>query len=274
MKKKSAIAFEKIEDVALKIIDAFENCPEIKQVLFTVGATTISPKESYVVELPPLNPEADNLSSKKSVKTLFQQIIIQDPLCKLKQISPTNVSVLFYGPRQTNLPWFLPKPMYKIPTRCRKFEFQLSNSAGPGNHDLTQDYALVEISGLEALDVSILDSSADEPQVGSPDYENMDVAQHSQEDSRTDMPKKRTMDTGTETGHNWSVSGSDTSYTTVPVKKSMKKSDSCSSILSQSSVMQQSPSQRSDLSPTDVFSFTEPEHIWYQLPITIKGYRA
>ncbi|XP_052770088.1 MAD2L1-binding protein-like [Mya arenaria] len=284
--KKAANLVPKIEESMKNIIEAFEICPEIKRVMFTIGATTVSPKEVYVVELPPLNPEAENLPGKVCLRTLFRQLIMQDPLGRVKQISVSSISVLLYGPRHSNLSWFLPKPAYKIPVRGSKFEFQLTNDVGQGSHDLSKDFSIIELSGFEPFNISTNDiswtgtnlfptdsrSESSEESITA-DYVCVDGSIESDSVFNTESDFSSCNNTPKDT----TKESENFEYCASPsnIHKRMKKSSSASSILSQTSVMQQSTSA-SILRTPDLGSgiaLSDTEHIWYQSPITIKGFK-
>jgi hypothetical protein len=150
--KKAVDLVSKLEETKQNVGQAFDICPEIDKVAIAIGATAVSPKEIFVIQLPPLNPDADNLSSKACVKSMFRQLIMQDPLGDVKQISPTNISLLLFAPRKSHLSWFYPKPTYKLPVRGRQFEFSLQSKYGRGSHDLSTNFSIVELSGFEPFD--------------------------------------------------------------------------------------------------------------------------
>ncbi|XP_046571061.1 MAD2L1-binding protein-like [Haliotis rubra] len=146
-----------VMEVMDQVEAAFITCPEVKQVLITMGGTVISPRESFLINLPPLSPEADLVSLKSSVKSLFRQLITHDLLGGVKPISPTHISVLLYAPRDSGIQWFVPKPIFKRPVRGRQFEYNMKcRHHNVGSHDLSCDVSEIEISGIEPLDSSVL----------------------------------------------------------------------------------------------------------------------
>lgn len=306
--KKAVDLVSKLEETKRYVCQAFDVCPEIQKVAVAVGATAVSPKEVFVIQLPPLNPDADNLSGKACVKTLFRQLIMQDPLGNVKQISPTNISLLLYAPRKSELSWFFPKPTYKLPVRGRQFEFNLQSKCGQGTHDLSINFSIVELSGFEPFD-SFLDE-CEEVSCNS----NTDTISHSSEGSVTadyicidsdhdleilntndlkDLPLNRTIgasgsDSVTKSTEEMKSDVSSDPCESTKENKRMKKSESASSILSETSVMSrdsQSSANRSnnvkncsiisyEEENTDTFSLTDSECIWFQSPLLIKGYRC
>ncbi|XP_053385550.1 uncharacterized protein LOC123526237 [Mercenaria mercenaria] len=301
--KKAVDLVNKLEETKQKVCQAFDICPEIHKVAVAIGATAVSPKEIFVIQLPPLNPDADNLSGKACVKSLFRQLIMQDPLADVKQISPTNISLLLYAPRKSKLPWFYPKPTYKLPVRGKQFEFCLQSKCGQGSHDLSTNFSIVELSGFEPFD-SFIDEC--EEISGS-----VDTTSHSSEGSVTadyvciDSDHDLEIVNSTDVKDNspnvtpqFGNSGynTDQSANTTPKycasliesdtrdNKKLRTSSSTSSILSQTSVMSKESENSVTKSKkhcsvmteedTGVFSLTDTEFIWFQSPLLIKGYRC
>lgn len=285
--RKAQDIVQKIEISNRKVLEAFEICPEIQKVAILFGATSVSPKEVYVIEMPPLNPEAENLPSKACIKTLFRHLLAEDPLRDMKQISSTSISVLLYAPRHSGLHSFFPKPVYNIPERGFHVNFNLNSSCGHGNHDLSKDFSVIELSGFEPFDTScdvsvsswtpLKQHSSSEESV-SADYvciesvESMDIV----DDCflNQNISCNYTEHHVDSSGDRESTSGAANSC------KRLKKSSSASSILSQSSVIAKSQlsfgCQKVDFESADtgIFSFTESEYIWFQSPVTMKGYKT
>ncbi|KAL3873481.1 hypothetical protein ACJMK2_036591 [Sinanodonta woodiana] len=160
--KKAEEVIHNTDEICIQLGNAFDTCPEIKSVLILIGATTASPKEIYMISLPPLNPEANNVSYQSCIKTLFRQLITDDVFSCSKEISPTNVTVLLQAPRDSGIKWFLPKSMFKVPQRGMQYHFNftcLYKDPVYYNHNLSQDLDEVEISGIEPLDKSVLEKS-------------------------------------------------------------------------------------------------------------------
>jgi hypothetical protein len=151
-------AVRNLDQIFDMISQAFEICPEIRNILILFGTTPISPKESYLVSLPMFHPEFDCLCLKNSVKTLFRQIVCNDILGDAKSISPTNMIVMIDAPKHSGITWFIPKPNFKLPVRGKRHIFNLSckQPDSPNQSILCNDDA-VEISGIEPLESSTLD---------------------------------------------------------------------------------------------------------------------
>ncbi|XP_052104305.1 MAD2L1-binding protein-like [Mytilus californianus] len=153
-----------LDELFEKLVENFEICPEVRQVLFLLGGTTVSPKECYLITLPPYHPESNNLSSKFCIRYLMKELIMQDFVGKLKDVRTTNAIVMLNAPADSGIKWFLPKPNFTLPSRGTKFSLNLISNPNSDvfNHDLTHEENEIEISGIEPFDVSGLDASLEE----------------------------------------------------------------------------------------------------------------
>lgn len=150
---------------------AFEVCPEIQQAAVLLGGTVITPKESYIFNLPNLCPEADNISLKSSKQALFRHLVGEQVLASDALLSPTTTTVLLNAPRLSALHGFIPKTAYKVPTRGRCLTLNMvCRQPSMVCHDLTYDDYEVEISGIEPLESSAVEVKiASEVKTASPD---------------------------------------------------------------------------------------------------------
>lgn len=150
-----------LEEMFEKLIETFEICPEVRQVLFLLGGTTVSPKETYLINMPPYHPESNNLSSKFCVRYLIKELISQDLVGKLKDLKTTNATIMIRAPIDSGISWFLPKPNFDIPSRGARFHLNLISNPNSDcfNHDLTHEEHEMDISGIEPFEMSALDSS-------------------------------------------------------------------------------------------------------------------
>ena len=257
--KKVEDALSKVEEIVKQVKNAFELCPEIRQVAIVLGATTVSPKEIYVIQFPPLSPEADNLSSKESVKSLFRQLITQDPLGHIKAIPVTNMSVLVNAPRQSLFSWFLPKATYKLPNRGNQFHFNLcSNTGVHGSQDLSRDFSVIDLSGFEPLESSVMDSPMSEVHSStSSDCSGSLSAEYVHIDSEHDIEIVDDCESEDVTPKNLTIE-SMTSDSTVDMSQEGK--GLCGNI---------------DISDADegIYSLTNQEYIWFQSPVVVKGFK-
>ncbi|KAL4237364.1 regulation of exit from mitosis [Mactra antiquata] len=278
--KKAGDCVNKLEQIIENLNQAFHICPEIKQAVISIGATIVSPKEIYVIHLPPLNPDADNLSGKSCIKSLFRQLIMQDPLCDVKQISPTNITLLLSAPRNSNLSWFYPKASYKFPVRGRHFEFHLHSNCGQGRHDLSSNHSAVELSGFNPFDSIIEEDDNTSTEVDSPMSEHSVSADYVCIDSDHDMEVIHSFDVDDTSVCSSSANTSATGEQNHSDRKRMKKFDSKSSILSRSSVLGSNTSGVSNRSmesehdrDTGIFTVSDSDYIWFKSPLVLKGYR-
>ncbi|KAK7468207.1 hypothetical protein BaRGS_00036568 [Batillaria attramentaria] len=161
--RKAKSVISNLDNMFENIIKAFETCPEIQKAVVLLGSTPATPKESYIINLPHLCPEADNISLKSSKQALFQHLVAEQVLSSDLPLGPTNLYVVLCAPRTaSHLPGFIPKASFKVPSRghcltlnmlCRQPTFACQ--------DLTFEDTEVEISGIEplSLECSSLDAT-------------------------------------------------------------------------------------------------------------------
>ena len=276
--KKATDFVQKLDESLQRITEAFEICPEIKKVAISVGATSASPKELYLIHLPPLNPEAENLSGNFCVKVLFRQLLSEDPLRDMKPISPTNIFIFLLAPRQSSLRGFFPKPTYRIPVRGNRVQFHLQSNCGQSSHDLSTDFSIIELSGFEPFDMTCdtstasltnLEHHSSEESV-SADYvcvgPNESLSILDRAPFSTDTPSNKSPDCE----HTPDYDATELVASTSNSCKRLKKSSSASSILSHTSVIAKAEKQ---CNITRDFVFVDSEFIWFQSPVTMKGYK-
>lgn len=285
--KKALGLVNKLEETKTKLSQAFDVCPQVHEVAIALGATAVTPRELFVVQLPPLNPDADNLSTKACVKSLYRQLIVQNPLRDLKEISPTNISLLLYAPRKSDLDWFYPKPAYKLSVRSKQFTFCLQSKCGEGNHDLSTNFSIVELSGFEPFD-SLIDECEEVTSVQtrtnssassiSPDfvYIDSDLNVVDVKDSNNDVTPMDCEDFNPVNANHGNAMNKSGSASSILMSNESGASadggnhtrglcsdrDSCSGIVT------------GDDYVAGNFSLTDTEYIWFQSPIIIKGYRC
>ncbi|XP_055957008.1 MAD2L1-binding protein [Patella vulgata] len=159
--RKASSALENLDLIFENIQKSFEHCPEISQIMIVLGSTVVSPKEMYIIQMPPLSPDAENIVFKSCVRSLFRQLITQDLLGNIKGISPTNMTVLLKAPRGCNIEWFTPKHNFKTSSRGQQFMFNcVCEQPVVLTHDLTHDANEFDISGIDCLDSLDIDMSA------------------------------------------------------------------------------------------------------------------
>ena len=268
----------KVDQTLKGIKDAFDTCPEIKLAAIVLGPTPVSPKEVYQIELPPLNPDADNLPVKSCMKSLFRELVLSDPLGNVKQLHPTNAFLQLYAPRDSNLSWFCPKPLYKLATRGNQFYINLISSYDEGNGDLTKELTSAELSGFELLDTSLLNTSHKDLKTDlatgleSASSESSVSSEYVCIDSDYDYSVNNSQ--GTENDRCISEEGEGEQSLTKTLSRSM----SANSLLSQTSVIKKSQYDNvSNSSSIDVSNSIDydsiDQYIWFQAPVIIKGYR-
>ena len=155
MNNKAKNVISNLDKVFENILKAFETCPEIQQALVLLGSTPVTPKESYIIRLPHMCPEADNLSLKSSKQALFRHLVAEQVLSSDTALGPTNMYVVLCAPRSATLHGFVPKTTFKVPTRGHCLTLNMiCNQPSFCSQDLTMDDTEVEISGIEPLDHS------------------------------------------------------------------------------------------------------------------------
>lgn len=158
--KKSTEVVKNVEEISSRLQQSFEVCPGIQQVLLLLGGTPVSPKESYLLNLPPSQTDTDSLSLKTCRKSIFRKLIMQDVLGRMNSVAPTNVILLVKAPRESDLKWFLPKPSYKVPQRGKKFIFNLvCRSSDEEGMDLSMGEEYLDMSGIDPLESFEIEAS-------------------------------------------------------------------------------------------------------------------
>lgn len=257
--KRTEDALKNTEEMVKQVKRAFEVCPEITQVAIVLGSTAVSPTEIYVIQFPPLNPEADNLSSKEAVKSLFRQLITHDPLGQVKAIPITNMTVLINAPRNSQCSWFLPKATYKIPNRGNQFHFNLlSSSDNHGSQDISRDFSVIDLSGFEPFESSVIDSPMSEVRSSSNSDSSTSLsADYVCIDSEPDIEIVNDSDCDDITPKNLTVS-------------SVTSDSTCDMSEGKSSSFSQEADQ---VSYGRSYSLTDQDYIWFQSPVAVKGFR-
>ena len=272
--KKIEDAIRNVDELVKQVRHTFEICPEITQVAVVLGATIVSPKEIYLLQFPPLSPEADNLSSNEAVKTLFRQLVSQDPLRHIKAIPITNMSVLINAPRNSSCSWFLPKDSYKLPNRGNQFHFNLlSTTDAHGSQDLSRDFSIIDLSGFEPLESSVMDSPISEVTFRSSSTNSDCSASLSAEyvciDSENDIEILDDSDCDDVTPKNLTIASS-TSDITCNTSLPQMSDISQASNLSEETRSLLAPYQRNH---TRMDAVTDSDYIWFQSPTSVKGFR-
>lgn len=240
-----------LDEIFSHIIQAFDNCPEIRQVIFILGSTHVSPKESYLINLPTLNrnTDTDGLPVKTCIKSLFRQLIMQDILENSKPIGTTNLIVLISAPRDSGIEWFLPKPIFKPPERGVQYVLNLNcKEVILSGHDLSKDDCEIEISGIELLELSEMDASMEEIGTG-----NFDISV----DNMLEDYYKEKNTIGTPTIQNLECSGNTTLLNPSKLVEMEENSED----------------SMQDVADEGIYSLCDQEFMWFQAPFYIKGFK-
>lgn len=253
------------------ISQAFEMCPEIRSILILFGTTPISPKESYLLTMPILHPEFDNLSVKNSVKTLFRQIITQDVLGNAKNLSPTNMIVMINAPRNSGITWFLPKPTFKLPVRGRRHVFNLNcKHPHPADHSIVCSDGKAEISGIEPLESSTFDDFS--TQLALSDDEDSE-----QNSTRSLLESFEISQSASATSTMSSSSGLSSSDVTIMEEKNKSNSSIDSSNIPRGAAIDdknEAPIKCAVQSiHTELIEDVLSSYVWFQAPVFVKGYK-
>ena len=135
----------------------------VPQIVLVLGATIVSPKETYVISLPTDFIDGDLLTEKSCVRQLCRKLVTNDIYANAKNVPITNMNVLLQTNRNNRLAGFQPRPNFNVPKRGKQFFINLScsNKADGIGEDLScLDTPDIEMSGIEPLDVSDFDDSA------------------------------------------------------------------------------------------------------------------
>ncbi|XP_041351196.1 MAD2L1-binding protein-like [Gigantopelta aegis] len=259
VERKSQNAVFSLEQLFDNLSQLFERYPEVHQVLILLGGTVVSPKETYLVNLPPTCPDAEPPADRSYVKYLYRQLITQDLLGDVKSISPTNMTVFVRAPRDCGLEWFLPKPAFKVPQKSKQFEFNIScTQSSSSSYNLTQADEEFDISGIQPLSPTDLSTS---------ELSGSSVF-HTDDD---DMAEEPLVLGAADNGYNNSQNTPSCIYSSkffaCPKRHSSTK---CSQQMSNSSDLSEiwtSTDSGFHTDPTDM------DMIWFQSPVVVKGYK-
>ena len=279
--KRAIKAIGNLQQIFKHILCVFELCPEIKQVMLILGGTTISPKESYLINLPPSNPEADNLSLKSSTRTLFRQLIMQDILGGRKSISPTSLTILVNAPRTMEMLWFLPKSAFKMPIRGEKYIIDLIDhcACAPNEHSMMGDH-VIDVSGVEPLESSAIDMSFVEKArclLDATDISGSSCPSEEEGSTLTLLKPFTSSDLSSQTSFSSEASSAkkllpldDDIWLSKSACKKIRTSSACSGETRESFSDGQ---PKCDTNGCDTYSPVS-EFMWFQAPIKFKGYRS
>lgn len=284
--KKISKLITSLEDVFKKLVETFEVCPEIRQILILLGGTVLSPKELYLITFPPYHPESNNVSSKFCVRYFLRELICQDLVGKLKDIRVTNAIIMVKAPQDSGITWFLPKPNFTVPVRGEQFSFNLISKPNSEvfNHDLTYDEHEVEISGIEPFDASSFDLSVEEHMMkmfNLNEFDNSVTNQHDKHPVLASVEKARKLSVNTNIS---SILDEDILLQKIKDDKAVtnKESDGMDEELSVGEKSLSVDRTDNSWSSDDTIlqktidsnkSLYDVDCIWFQAPFIIKGYK-
>jgi hypothetical protein len=224
------------------------------QVLLLLGGTVVSPKEAYVICMPPLCPEADNLRLTSCVKSMYRQLIGHDVMASEQVLPPTNLVLLLRAPRQCGLTWFRAKQMFKLSSRGRQFHLNLVSVAplprdsvvvdtNVNHHDTTHEEAEdIDISGIERIQGSPSGLELDDVSMTKQCESNMSIV-------------------------------NDDSLPHENVEKPQQHDEIRAKYFN--SFLPERPVSRDICHTTmDVCTVGEEDYMWFQAPVVVKGYRG
>ncbi|XP_069117962.1 MAD2L1-binding protein-like [Argopecten irradians] len=241
--KRATNTVKNLDELSSRVLQVFEVCPEIQQVVLMFGGTSVSPKESYLVNLPGINPEAEGLALKTCVKSLYRQLVSQDIMGSSKQIGPTCLRVLLRAPRESGIEWFLPKPTFRVPTRGKKYVMNIcgKHTHNHYSHNITKDEYEIEISGIEPLECS-----------------GMSAAQDDGADNTLSSFSTKWLHDSTDSYNNQSKESVLMSCTTDMITQSVENMQFNDVTIDQDEA---------------VFMLNEEQYMWFQAPLVVKGYK-
>jgi hypothetical protein len=279
--KKISKLITSLEDIFKKLVETFEVCPEIRQILILLGGTVLSPKESYLISFPPYHPESNNVSSKFCVRYFLRELISQDLVGKLKDIRITNAIIMVKAPQDSGITWFLPKPNFTIPVRGEQFCFNLISELTPDSevfiHDLTYDEHEVEISGIEPFDVSSFDVSIEDNMMkmfNLNEFDNSFTNEHDKHPVLASVEKTRKLSVNTNIT---SIHDEDILLQKIKDDKAVtnKQLDGELSVVEKSLSVDRTVNSWSgdDTILQKTIDSNDVDCIWFQAPSIIKGYK-
>ncbi|XP_033735995.1 MAD2L1-binding protein-like [Pecten maximus] len=243
--KRATNTVKNLDELSLHVLQVFEVCPEIHQVLLMFGGTSVSPKESYLVNLPGINPEAEGLPLKTCVRSLYRQLVSQDIMGSSKQIGPTCLRVLLHAPRDSGVEWFLPKPTFRVPMRGKQYVLNISGKHSPSySQNITKDEYEIEISGIEPLECS-----------------NMSIPLEDGID-----------DTLSFFSNKWLHDSTD-SYNNQSEDSVLTNGTPSTDVITQSVENMQFNDDLGQSADEQLFTSKEEQYMWFQAPLVVKGYK-
>lgn len=136
--KKAAKVYEGLECLFHHINKLFSSTI-VNSAMIVLGATAVSPKETYLLTFP-CDPSAKqddsaNISSRVSnsaCRKMIRSLISNQELASFRDISPTSMLLFIQASRTSTVEWFRPKPKFKPPHRGQSCRITLRTAcSGP-----------------------------------------------------------------------------------------------------------------------------------------------
>ena len=156
--KKKENVMKILDDIFEAIESVFIYGGPVKEIIFSMGATIVSPKEIYCLKFPTTFHEGSTLSFKQCSSLLFRKLVSSDFLGDCPHMKPgSKMNILIRAPRNCEIASkkLVPRLVYKEPTRCNRFELNFKCRAPVASAELSRigDFDC-DISGIEPLDLS------------------------------------------------------------------------------------------------------------------------
>jgi len=157
-----------VEALFQVIKDVFDSGDLIKQILIILGPNIILPKDAYLVHLPTEIYDGPSLTAKSCIQSVFRTFYAEDFLSSAVPLnSSTNLFLLFLAPRSCDHKRFnlIPQLTYSIPSFGALYELNLvcrssTLTIEPAELSFSADNKDLDISGIQPLENSIIDSAA------------------------------------------------------------------------------------------------------------------
>ena len=245
---KAKIMVSSLDQLLSDVLEAFAVCPEIQQALILLGSSPVTPKESYIIKLPGICPEADNISLKSSKQALFRHLVAEQVLSSDAALGPTSMYVILRAPQSASLSGFLPKTSFKLPVRGYSLTLNMfCNQPSFCSQDLTLDDDTVEISGIEPLEQSSVTDVSSSQSVAADSFKSPSPEKMSRPPSSCDNSRIVRLRHG---------SGSEISQ-----------------VLGDTGKVFHTPLTRSTPKVGGSVAAIDPLYIWFQSSTVVKGYR-
>lgn len=226
-----------IDELFSNVESAFSSGVQIPQVVLMFGATIVSPKEMYVIDFPcQAGMHCRELSRRQCLRKVFHSLFTDPKLYEIKSMPLTCFTMLMRTTRDCGLEWFTPKIGYNIPPRGTKIILDFVNE---------EDLDACELSPSFPDDIKFLPS---------PESDDRQIAVSSTDDKEHKSPS------------GIGRSEYDSSCSTSPENSEGVTVQHFNSFENKENTLQGAHF-------TDSITVQDCDLIWYQAPISIKGFR-